>query len=63
MIVVTIQDVRAARLCTGGTRRWFANRGLDFKAFLRDGLDAEVLRALGDPLADQAIAAAEARHG
>jgi hypothetical protein len=50
-IVVTIDHVRAAGLCVGGTRAWFDRHGLDFRAFLRDGCYAETLLATGDAMA------------
>lgn len=51
---VTIDDVRAIH-CTRGARRWFEQHGLDFRAFLREGLDAEVLLAQGDHLAAEVV--------
>lgn len=62
MTRVTIQDLRASRLCFQGARPWFARRGLDWQVFLREGLDAEVLAATGDALAFRVIAVAEARE-
>jgi hypothetical protein len=50
-VTVTIAHVRAAGLCVHGTRTWFARQGLDFRAFLRDGIAAEVLLATGDAMA------------
>ena len=50
-LIVTITHVRAAGLCVNGSRAWFARHGLDFRAFLRDGLDAETLLATGDAMA------------
>ena len=44
-VTVTIDDVRAAGLCVNGSRAWFARHGLDFRAFLREGLDAQTLLA------------------
>ena len=37
--------------CLPMTRKWFAQHDLDFRAFARDGIDAELLLATGDPLA------------
>jgi hypothetical protein len=62
MTRVTIQDLRASRLCFQGARPWFARHGFDWQTFLRDGLDAEVLAATGDALALRVIAVAEARE-
>ena len=62
MTQVTIQDLRAARLCFQGARPWFRRHGLDWQGFLREGLDAEVLAATGDALARRVIAIAAARE-
>jgi len=50
-LIVTINDVRAAGLCVNGSRAWFARHGLDFRAFVREGLDAKTLLATGDAMA------------
>ena len=50
-LVITINDVRAAGLCVNGSRAWFARHGLDFRAFLREGMDADTLLATGDAMA------------
>jgi hypothetical protein len=50
-VTVTIDDVRAVGLCVNGTRLWFARHNLDFRAFLRDGCDADTLLATGDAMA------------
>ncbi len=37
--------------CMRGARSWFASRGLDWAAFVRDGIPAHRLTATGDALA------------
>ena len=54
-VTVTIDDVRAVGLCVNGTRTWFARHDLDFRAFLRDGCDAETLLATGDAMAQRVV--------
>lgn len=61
MTQVIVRDLRAARLCLQGARGWFARHGLDWQAFLREGVDAEGLAATGDALALRVIAEAERR--
>ena len=61
MTRVTVQDLRASRLCFQGVRPWFARHGLDWQRFLREGLEAEVQAATGDALALRVIAEAEKR--
>ena len=60
-LIVRAEDIRAARLCFQGARPWFRRHGLDWQAFLAEGLPAEVLAATGDALALRAIAEAEKR--
>lgn len=42
--------------CMSGARAWFAQHGLDFVAFAREGLPASVLLATGCPLAQRLVA-------
>lgn len=60
-VTVTINDLRAARMCGRSARPWFARHGLSWDTFITEGYDAEVIRATGDALALKVIAAAEAR--
>lgn len=60
-LIVCAEDIRAARLCFQGARPWFRRHGLDWQAFLAEGLPAEVLAATGDALALRVIAEAEKR--
>lgn len=58
-LIITMNDIRRAGHCPGGTRRWFDERadvlGMDFRAFLRTGISAPALAATGDGLAIQVI--------
>lgn len=47
--------VRAAKMCSRGSRDFFARYGLDWQEFLQDGVDHEVLIATGDPMALQVV--------
>ncbi|WP_323037722.1 hypothetical protein [Pararhodobacter sp.] len=60
-LVVTIQDLRAARYCLAGVRPWFQRHGLNWQDFLSHGIDAERLRATGDALVDPVIQVAKIR--
>lgn len=61
-VTVTIDDVRAVGLCVNGSRAWFERHGLDFRAFLRDGLDAETLLTTGDAMALRVVEHARTRQ-
>ncbi len=51
--------------CAQGAREWFACYCLDWSAFVRDGIEAEVIEATGDALGLNLVAFArsEAEHG
>lgn len=53
------EHMRALGYCNRGLRRWFAERGIIWADFLRDGVDPEVLRASGDAMAIAAVELAE----
>ena len=42
-------------VCVNGSRAWFVRHGLDFRAFLREGLDAQTLLATGDAMAQRVV--------
>ena len=56
---VTISHVRAAGICVSGARTWFGRYDLDFRDFLLEGIDAQILRDTKDPLAARAVEQAE----
>ena len=60
-LIVRAEDLRSARLCFQGARPWFRRHGLDWQAFLAEGLPADLLAATGDALALRVIAEAEKR--
>lgn len=47
---ITINHVRKAGHCPNGARAWFERHSLNFKEFLRNGMDEEVLIEKGDAL-------------
>ena len=64
MTRITVADFRACGICRDA-RFWFDKHGLDWRGFVRSGIDVEDLRATGDQLdrIDQLEEAAKARHG
>lgn len=65
MIVCRIHHIRAANLCMGGARAWFAKHNLSWSDFLENGLPVEQVEALGDAMGHRVAEAArkEADHG
>lgn len=54
-MIITIDDIAKAGLCGSGARRWFHNYGLDFRDFMKNGIDAEVLLATEDARAQYVV--------
>lgn len=47
MTTITINDFRQAGICPKARKVFFERYGLDWRAFVRDGIDVEELRATG----------------
>ena len=60
-IMVRMEHLRRLGYCSGGVRTFFARHGLDYGAFLQEGVSEDDLRATGDGMALAAIE--EARNG
>lgn len=56
IMIVTINHLREAGHCVRGAKGWFEQHDLDFKDFLRHGIDADTFAATGD---ENAIAIVE----
>lgn len=52
---ITIDDCRRAGHCARGVKNWFDNRGLDFKTFLKEGIDEETFTATQDAYAIEIV--------
>lgn len=67
-MIVRLEDLRAVTgftarpgLCHRGARAWCARHGIDWQAFRRDGIEGDVLLAIGDAFAVAIVAQAQAR--
>jgi len=67
--LITVDDLRRLRnlkgeaFCIPGVRAWGATHGLDFNAFVREGISAEKLLATGDQLALDVVRFVRQEHG
>lgn len=62
---ITIRDVRRV-FCVAGAKRWAEEHGVDFRAFIRDGMEESDLRIVinEDALLDRVVTAKqEAENG
>ena len=60
---VRMEHIRQAKMCSKGTRAFFERHGLDWCDFLKNGLEADILRATGDAMACRVADIAEGRDG
>jgi len=60
-IIIRMPDVRRALMCGRGPQGWFRLRGLDYDAFLANGLPIETLEAIDCEMARKVCAAARER--
>jgi hypothetical protein len=59
IVIVRMVHIRQAKMCSNGTRDFFNRHGLDWQEFLKEGVDAEKLRATGDAMALKVVKVAE----
>ncbi len=57
-MLVTVQHAIACGYCVNGIRTFFKKHGLDFKAFVNEGIDEERLTELNDSMADKVVGVA-----
>lgn len=57
-MIITVADFRKCGICPDAKRVFFEPNGLDWKGFIRHGIDSDALRATGQHL--DAIARLEA---
>lgn len=60
-VLVKMEHVREAKMCSRGARAFFERHGLDWNTFLSEGLPAEVIEATGDAMAQQVVEVARGR--
>lgn len=61
-LIVTMKDIRAAKMCSGGPRDFFKRHDLDWNDFLTNGIPASKLLATGDAMAAQVVEVARGRQ-
>lgn len=61
-VIVKPEHVRTAKMCMPGARCFFERHGLSWSKFVRDGIAAEKLEALGDAMALKVVEAARGQQ-
>jgi hypothetical protein len=62
VIMVRMDDVRAAHMCSRGCREFCARYGIDWPTFLHEGVSSVRLEEIGDGMALQALERARERR-
>jgi hypothetical protein len=61
-MIITMRDVRAAKMCAKGARDFFLRHNLDWSKFVKHGIDAEQIIATGDAMALKVVEVARGRQ-
>lgn len=58
-MIIFVADLRRAKMCMRGSKEFASRNGIDWQDFLKNGIDAELLRATDDKMALLVIESAE----
>lgn len=58
---IVMKHLRACKICSGGARKWWKQKGFDWNDFLSNGIESDKLLATGDHHAELVVRTAE--HG
>jgi hypothetical protein len=61
-VLVTMKDVRLAKMCSRGARDFCAKYNLDYSEFLKQGLPASQLEATGNAMVLKVVEIARGRQ-
>jgi len=61
-VIITMRDIRRAKMCSVGARTFFIRHGLDWSAFLKHGIDSEKVLATGDAMARRVVEVASGKQ-
>ena len=61
-MIITMRDIRAAKMCSLGARAFFIRHGLDWSAFLKNGIDSDKVLATGDAMAIRVVEVASGKQ-
>jgi len=55
MTTIYMSDIRAAKMCSKGTRAFFKKHDMDWSTFIKEGLPSEEFERTGDAMALQVV--------
>lgn len=53
--IIRIEDLREKDICTFGAYKWFKHHKLDWHDFVHNGISADKLLEIGDPMAVRVV--------
>lgn len=62
-MIVTMNDMRELKYCAKGVKKFFENQDLDFKSFLKNGIDTDILESTKDAMALRVVNHVKAKNG
>lgn len=60
-IIITMKDIRNAKMCSSGARAFFIRHNLNWKQFLEQGICAKELSEINDAMKDRVVEVARGR--
>lgn len=58
-LIITMNHVRKAKMCSSGARQFFIDHDLDWYKFISEGLPSSVIEATNDAMALQVVEVAK----
>lgn len=60
-LIIRMEDIRAAGMCSRGARSFFKAHSLDWDTFIKNGLPSETIEATKDAMALKVVEVARGR--
>lgn len=60
-MIITVTHMREYKLCMVGVRRFFENHNLDFRDFVKNGIDSSLLINTNDEMAIKVVKFAQSK--
>jgi hypothetical protein len=61
-MIITMRDVRAAKMCSEGARYFFRKNNLNWSMFLKEGIPSDELELINDAMSARVIEVARVRR-
>ncbi len=52
---ITMRDIRAAKMCSRGARKFFERHDLDWSRFLKEGIELDEVEPINDAMAQRVV--------